>query len=37
MGIEWEERYSFVGEFRKQLTVGRCILVSCIVIGAEWM
>jgi len=37
MGIECEERYSFVGVIGKQLTVGRCILVSCMLIGGEWI
>jgi len=36
-GIEWEGRYWLVRGIGKLLTVGECIVGSCMVSVADWM
>jgi len=36
-GIEWEGRYGWVRRIGKELTVGECIMGSCMVSDADWM
>jgi len=35
-GIEWEGRYWWVRGNWKKLTLGECIVGSCMVSGSDW-